>query len=71
MLQDLSKFQVRDVTPNVKKYVRMYPVLKLNQMDRQPEVEEYKPICTSLRPFHTIAMNWFVGLPVLPSKSTC
>ena len=54
----------------LRKYVEHCPTCQLNQIKRHSPYGELMPISTHARPFHTITMDYIVGLPEMEGCDT-
>lgn len=70
MLATLDSVHFHQKTWNVRKYVQHCPACKANQTDRHSPPGELNPIRAHPQPFHTITMDFFGGLPEVPSRAT-
>ena len=59
-----SSVYIRQLTKRLKAYIAHCPECQLNQTKRHLTYGELTPVVTPAIPFHTIAMDWIVALPV-------
>lgn len=69
MSYELTDFLIHRLTKRLKEYVQHCPACQLNQTSRSKENGELMPIRTPCQAFHTIAMDFIVGLPEVPAVS--
>lgn len=60
---------IKGLSKHLQTYLKHCPECQLNQTKRHPTYGELNPIATPAIPFHTIAMDFIVGLPFFDGKN--
>ncbi|KAL8369548.1 hypothetical protein RB595_000061 [Gaeumannomyces hyphopodioides] len=66
----LTRFNFPQCRQEIRKYIEHCQTCQRVRKTRQKPLGELEPIETTEIPFHTIAMDFFSGIPEVPSKST-
>lgn len=70
MLHDLDSIAIPSLTRKVKDYVEHCPDCRQNRTNRQKEPGSLHPIQAEPFPYHTVTLDFIVGLPQVSSKNT-
>ena len=70
ILKDLEGLSIRNKTRMVKQYVQHCPTCQLNQTKRDQPTSDYQPIRHDPVPMKTVAIDFIVGLPTVPSTGS-
>ena len=62
---------IRHLSRNLKEYIAHCPACQLNQTKRHKPYGSLVPIATPAIPFHTISMDFIVGLPITSTGMNC
>ena len=60
---------IQALSRHLKTYIQHYPECQLNQTKRHPPYGELNPIVTPSIPFHTVAIDFIIGLPYCNGKN--
>jgi hypothetical protein len=69
MTRRLDEFFIHGLAKQLQLHNTHCPICRLNQTSRQRPLGELMPIRSPAEPFHTIAMNFLVGLPAVQAVS--